>query len=172
MSLATLLRLVQDQCMCAPVPNRGEGNQRRPGLVFCVFIGERAGQNRKAEEKFAASATPGGNSCLSEHVPKKRGLTVATLFRGKWSFTCFENTQIGFGKLAEGLNKRLETHWKGIAVSSEGWDVKKGSAPSQGNDRHQLLTLSAGGAVMMTNCTQGVVGADDELAHLRDDRTV
>lgn len=77
--LATLLRPVQDQCMCASVPNRGKGNQRRPGLVFCVFIGKRAGQNRRAEEKFMASATPSGNSCLSVHVPKKRGLTFITL---------------------------------------------------------------------------------------------
>lgn len=78
MWLATLLRPVQDQCMCASVPNRGEGNQRRPGLVFCVFIAKRAGQNRRAEEKFMASATPSGNLCLSVHVPKKRGLTVIT----------------------------------------------------------------------------------------------
>lgn len=68
--------------MCASVPTRGEGNQCKAGLVFCVFIGERAGQNRRAEEKFAASATPGGNSCLSVHAPKKKGgLTVATLSR-------------------------------------------------------------------------------------------
>lgn len=59
-----------------------------------------------------------------------------------------------------------------MAVSSEGSDVVTGSAPLQENGRHQLLTSSAGGAVMKTNCTRGVVGADDELSHLRNDRSV
>lgn len=59
-----------------------------------------------------------------------------------------------------------------MPVSAEGCDALTGSAPSQGNGRHQLLTSSARGAVMKTNCTRGVVGADDELAHLHDDRTV
>lgn len=88
--------------MCASVPNRGEGNQRGPGLVFCVFIGEHAGQNRRAEEKFAASVMPCGKSCLS--VPKKKGLTAATLFRDDLAFTCFPNTQIHLSKLREDLN--------------------------------------------------------------------
>lgn len=55
---------------------RGEGNQSGPGLVFCVFIGKRAGQNRRAEVKFAAfgGAPPrGGNSCLSVQHAKEKG---------------------------------------------------------------------------------------------------
>lgn len=59
-----------------------------------------------------------------------------------------------------------------MVVCSEGWDVMTGSAPSQGTSSHQLLTLFARVAVMKTNCTRGVVGADDELAHLRDDHSV
>lgn len=59
-----------------------------------------------------------------------------------------------------------------MAVSSEGCDVMTGSAPLHGNSGHQLLTSSARGAVMKTNCTWGIIGAEDELAHLHDDRTV
>lgn len=59
---------------------RGEGNQSGPGLVFCVFIGKRAGQNRRAEVKFAAfgGAPPraGGTRVYPCNMPKKRGLTV------------------------------------------------------------------------------------------------
>lgn len=67
--------------MRTSVPNRGKGNQCRPGLVFCVFIGKCAGQNRRAKEKFVFSARPCGNSCLSVHVPKKTGQIVGSLFR-------------------------------------------------------------------------------------------
>lgn len=43
---------------------------------------------------------------------------------------------------------------------------------SRGIDRRQLLTSSVRGAIMKTNGTQDVVGADDELTHLRDDHTI
>lgn len=56
-----------------------------------------------------------------------------------------------------------------MAVSSEGCDITTGSAPSQGNSRHQLLTLSVRGAVLKTDCTRGVVSTEGELAHLHFD---
>lgn len=65
--------------------------------------------------------------------------------------------------------RRLETHLKVVALSSEGCDVM---TLSWGNDRHQLLTSSVRGTVMKTNGTQDAVGVDDELTHLRDDHTV
>lgn len=64
--------------------------------------------------------------------------------------------------------RRLETHLKVVALSSEGCDVM---TLSWGNDRHQLLTSSVRGTVMKTNGTQDAVGVDDELTHLRDDHT-
>lgn len=103
MQLATLLRAVQDQRMQS-VPNRGEGNQRGLGLVFCVFIGESAGQNRRAKEKFTAFAMPGGNPCLFMHVPKKGGLTATTLFRDNRLLPVLKIRQVRLSKVREDLN--------------------------------------------------------------------
>lgn len=64
---------------------------------------------------------------------------------------------------------RSETHLKVVVLFSEGCDVV---TLWQENDRHQLLASSARGAVMKTNCTRDVVGADDELTHLHHHHAV